>query len=208
MNEQVVQVANRIRELREVLEMTEEELAGQLGVCVEDYQRYERATNDIPVGVLYGIAAICQVDPTLLLTGQAPRMRSYAHIKKGGGVEMERYPGYRFRSLATNFIGREMEPMIVTIDPILGEPKEWFCHSGQEFNLVLSGTVKVILGEHEIILEEGDSLYFDPRMTHTQIAIGGQAVFLTVINEQATAYGNVTRLNAVEHREYHFKENQ
>lgn len=206
MNAQVVQIANRIRELREVLEMSVDGLAGQLGVCVEDYRRYEEAETDIPVGILYGIAAICQVDPTLLLTGQPPKMRSYALVKKGSGVEVERYEGYRFRSLATNFINREMEPMVVNIEPIQGEPKEWFCHSGQEFNYVLSGRMMVRLGEHSLTLEEGDSLYFDPRMSHTQIALDGPATFLTVINEQATAYGNATRLAATENREYHFKE--
>lgn len=205
MNSQVVQIANRIRELREVLEIGEDELASQLGICVEDYRRYEAAETDIPVGILYGIAAICQVDPTLLLTGMPPKMRSYSLVKKGDGVEVERYKGYSFRSLATNFINREMEPMIVNIEPVEGPPKEWFCHSGQEFNLVLSGRVMVKLGDHELILEEGDSLYFDPRMSHTQIALGGPATFLTVINEQATAYGNSTRLNATENREYKFK---
>ncbi|MEG1390366.1 MAG: XRE family transcriptional regulator [Angelakisella sp.] len=204
MNTQVIQIANRIRELREVLEMSEEELSGQIGVCVEDYRRYEAAQTDIPVGVLYGIAAACQVDPTLLLTGLPPKMRSYTLVKQGDGVEVERYEGYRFRSLATNFINREMEPMIVNIDPTNGEPKEWFCHSGQEFNLVLSGRMKVILGEHELVLEEGDSLYFDPRVSHTQIAIDAPATFLTVINEQATAYGNATRLGATEYKEYKF----
>lgn len=207
MNAQVEQIANRIRELREVLEMSEEEIAAQLGVCVEDYHRYENAESDIPVGVLYGIAAVTQVDPTLLLTGLPPKMRSYALVKKGSGVEVERYKGYRFCSLATNFIDREMEPMIVHLEPSGAEPHEWFCHSGQEFNYVISGRVMVRLGEHELILEEGDSLYFDPRMSHTQIALDGPATFLTVINEQATAYGNATRLTATEKREYTFKEN-
>ena len=205
MNAQVEQIANRIRELREVLEMSEEELAEQVGVCIEDYRRYESAKTDIPVGVLYGIAAVFQVDPTLLLTGLPPKMRTYSLVKKDGGVEVERYPGYRFRSLATNFIDREMEPMIVTIDPTDGEPKEWFCHSGQEFNLVLSGRMLVRLGEHQLVLEEGDSLYFDPRVSHTQIALEGPATFLTVINEQATAYGNATRLEHKESRDYTFK---
>ncbi|MEG1686397.1 MAG: XRE family transcriptional regulator [Angelakisella sp.] len=200
MNEQVVQIANRIRELRDVLEMRADELAEQLGICVEDYERYESAQTDIPIGILYGIAAICHVDPTLLLTGLPPKMHSYSLAKKGTGVSIERFPGYRFCSLATNFINREMEPMIVTIEPTGGEPKEWFCHSGQEFNLVLSGRMMVRLGEHELVLEEGDSLYFDPRMSHTQIALDAPATFLTVINEQATAYGNVTRLSASENR--------
>lgn len=210
MNSQVTQIAARIRELREALDMTAEDLAEQIGVCMEDYNRYENAQKDIPVGVLYGIAAACKIDPTLLLTGLAPKMKSYALIRKDDGVEIERHEGYRFRSLATNFLHREMEPMIVTLDPTEdGKPREWFCHSGQEFNFVLEGSVKVLLGdEHELILEKGDGLYFDPRMNHTQVAVGGPATFLTVINEQATAFGNATRLNPQRNIEFNFAENE
>ena len=95
--------------------------------------------------------------------------------------------------------------MIVNIDPIEEAP-EYFCPSGQEFNYVLAGPIKVLLGEHEIILEEGDSLYFDPRMSHVQLAIGGPATFLVVINEQATAYGNPTILDPKQDREHTFRD--
>lgn len=201
MNSQVEQIAKRIKELREVLEMTAEEVAAQLGVVAEDYLRYESGRDDIPVGVLYGAAALFRVDPTLLLTGDAPRMRSYTLVKRGEGLEVERYPGYRFASLATNYIGREMEPMVVHIDPIQEEP-EYFCHSGQEFNFLLKGRMKVLLGDHELLMEKGDSLYFDPRIRHAQVAVDGPAVFLTVINEQATSYGNPTRLDSSWDREH------
>mgnify|MGYP002508292526 CR=1 FL=1 len=56
----VVQIAKRIKELREVLEMSVEDVSMQLGVCIEDYQRYEEGKDDIPVGVLYGAAALFQ----------------------------------------------------------------------------------------------------------------------------------------------------
>lgn len=200
MNEQVEQIAKRIKELREVLELSTQEVAVQLGIDVEEYLRYESGGDDIPVGVLYGAAALFQVDPTLLLTGQAPKMRSFSLVRQGDGLEVERYPGYRFSSLATNYIGREMEPMVVKIDPIDGEP-EYFMHSGQEFNFVLDGKMKVLIGDHELLMEKGDSLYFDPRISHAQVAVDGPAVFLTVINEQATAYGAQT-LDARRDREH------
>ena len=56
-----------------------------------------------------------------------------------------------------------------------------------------------------IVMEEGDSLYFDPRISHCQVALDGPATFLTVINEQATAYGNATILNPKRDREHEFK---
>ena len=90
MNSQVQQIAKRIKELREVLEMSAEDVAMQLGVCIEDYLRYEAGKDDIPVGVLYGAAALFEVDPTLLLTGLPPKMRSYTLVKSGTGFESNR----------------------------------------------------------------------------------------------------------------------
>jgi len=56
-------------------------------------------------------------------------------------------------------------------------------HKGQEFNYCLKGAVKVTVGGKELLLREGDSLYFDPRLPHMQTAATETAVFLTVINE-------------------------
>ena len=59
-------------------------------------------------------------------------------VRAGGGIDVERYAGYRFSSLAYNFIEREMEPMIVTLAP--SEKPALVSHEGQEFNYVLQGT--------------------------------------------------------------------
>ena len=55
-------------------------------------------------------------------------------------------------------------------------------HPGQEFNYVIEGTLKVIINEKEIILKEGDSLYFDATYKHAMRAVGGKrARFLAII---------------------------
>ena len=93
MNNQVIQIAARIRELREILDVPQEALAQKIGVDIEEYKRYESAQDDIPIGVLYGVAAELRVDPTELLTGEAPRMDEYTIVRGGNGVSVERYPG-------------------------------------------------------------------------------------------------------------------
>ncbi len=181
MNSQVVQIAARIRELREILEIPQEEVASKVGVSLEEYQNYESARDDIPIGVLYGVAAELKVDPTELLTGEAPRMDEYTIVRGGNGMRVERYPGYSFASLAYNYKHRDMEPMIVTISP--SEEAELVTHDGQEFNYVLEGSIKIVIGEREFVLEKGDSIYFNPAIPHGQRAIDGEAKFLTIINE-------------------------
>ena len=180
---QVIEIASRIRELREILGVSAREVAADIGVTPEVYDAYENGHDDIPVGKLYLIANVLNVDPTVLLMGDQPRMADYTIIRQGNGISVERYKGYKFTSLAYNYINREMEPMIVALDPSEYGP-ELVAHEGQEFNYVLEGIVAVILNDREYILKAGDSIYFNPAISHGQRAVGGApARFLTVINE-------------------------
>lgn len=177
------QIADRIRELREILELSQEDVAGKLNIPVETYKDYESNAQVIPISTLNALAEIMKVDFTVFLTGEAPRMAKYTLVRGGNGVKVERYPGYNFQSLAYNFKQRTMEPMLVYLEPHDedGEPA-LVSHGGQEFNLVMEGTVKVVLGTREFILNPGDSLYFDPSIPHGQRAVGGPVKFVTIIN--------------------------
>ncbi|MFA6931343.1 MAG: XRE family transcriptional regulator [Lentisphaeria bacterium] len=174
------QITARIREIRQILGMSLAEVAGKLAVSEELYQQYESNQVSIPISTLYQLADIFSTDFTILLTGDAPRMGDYSLVRVGQGVNVDRCPGYKFSALAFNYIGRTMEPMLVELSDD-GKEVPLITHSGQEFNLVLSGSVKVLLGKHEFILNEGDACYFNPRIPHGQRAVGGKARFLTVI---------------------------
>lgn len=182
MNSQAMQVAARIKELREIIELSAEEVAKQVGISAEEYEQYENAQLDIPISMLYNVAGVLGVDPTVLLSGEAPRMNSYTIVRQGKGMSVERYAEYSFTSLAFNFIGREMEPMIVDLKPKDSAP-ELVTHGGQEFNYVLEGKVGVLFGSHTFVLEKGDSIYFDPSVPHGQMAVDGPAKFITIIND-------------------------
>ena len=179
---QVEQIAARVRELRDILDIDAAHVAEKIGVSKETYDAYESAKTDIPVGKLYLMASEMGVDPTVLLAGQTPRMEEYTVIRGGKGVTVERYAGYRFTSLAFNFKNRDMEPMIVSLLPS-DEMPELVTHAGQEFNYVLEGKVAVTIGKKTHILEAGDSVYFNPALPHGQHAVDAPAKFLTVINE-------------------------
>jgi transcriptional regulator with XRE-family HTH domain len=179
----VEMIAARVRELRDILDVQIEDIAREIDVTTEQYIAYESGNDDIPIGKLYLIANALGVDPTLLLIGDNPRMVDYTLIRKGKGVSVERYEGYRFTSLAYNYIDRQMEPMIVDIDPN-DKPAKLVTHEGQEFNMVLEGTVAITLQDKEYVLYPGDSIYFNPQIPHGQRAVGdAPARFLTVINE-------------------------
>jgi quercetin dioxygenase-like cupin family protein len=103
--------------------------------------------------------------------------------RRGKGVRIERYPGYEFSSLAYNFRGRTIEPLLVYLDPSK-EPAAPVTHSGQEFNYVTEGKIKITVGKRDYILETGDCIYFDAGLPHGQSAVEGPAQFITIIQER------------------------
>ena len=182
MKEKLQQIPKRIRELREILELTPEAVAAYLNISIEEYWGYEENEQDIPISVLYEIAALFGVDMTVLLTGDTPRMNTHTVVRRGEGVNVERFAGYKYSALSYNFIGRIMEPLLVELWPSDAEPA-LVMHPGQEYNYVLSGKIKIRIGNLEYILNQGDSIYFDPLLPHGQQAVDGEASFLTVICE-------------------------
>ena len=179
---QISAIAGRIAEMRDLCGMSAEDVAAKLGIPVERYLKYESGEEDISIGVVYTLANIFEMDSTLLLTGDTARMANYTVLRAGQGQEIERHPGYTFTSLAVNFIGREMDPMIVNIKKGSERP-EMLTHPGQEFNYVLKGKISVTIENHVFELEEGDSIYFNPSLPHGQYALTEEATFLTVIND-------------------------
>jgi transcriptional regulator with XRE-family HTH domain len=177
-----IAIASRIRELRESADVTAAEAASRLGIGLAEYQDYESGLLDVPISVLYSIAGKFGVDMTDLMTGQSPNLQRYSVVRDGKGPEIERFPGYRFQSLAFDFQNRLFEPLLVTLDPAKNQSIGLVKHGGQEFNYVLSGRVRVVLGGKAVDLGTGDSVYFDPTIPHGQLALDdAPASFLTVI---------------------------
>jgi transcriptional regulator with XRE-family HTH domain len=184
MGEDLKQIAARIRELRNIFGCSEEDVARELGISAELYRSYESEGSDIPISVLYQLAGKYGVDLTEILTGITPRLNTFCVVPDGHGIHVDRYPGYNIQSLSHRFTNRIMEPMLVTLDPTDREPI-LVTHPGQEFNYVLEGSIYFLFDEKKLLLNEGDSVYFDPTHPHGQMAAGGKrAKFLTVITEK------------------------
>jgi len=183
MSEETRLIAARIRELREVFGCSVEEMARETGVAVRVYEGYESDGADIPISVLYHISHKFNVDLTEILTGRAARISTYCIVRAGKGERIDRYPGYTFQALAPTFTQKVMEPLMVTVEPEESDPA-LVTHPGQEFNIVLDGSVEVLYEGKRLLLGTGDSIYFDPARPHGQRCAGKTpARFLTVITE-------------------------
>ena len=181
--DEIREIAARIKELRESCDCTREELAKELNLELAVYIGYEEDGRDIPISVIYQISKKFKVDFSEIVTGTSAKLRSYQVVSAGEGQQADRYPGYSFQDLAYRFSKKIMQPFIVTLDPS-NKPAALVTHEGEEFNLVLEGAIVVTFGDKELVLNQGDSIYFNPNYPHGQKCSGNvTAKFLTMIAE-------------------------
>lgn len=177
------ELSARLRELREVSDYTVEQLAEELSIDPAVYRTYEENGKDIPISVIYAVANKFGVDFAEIVTGVPARLNSYHIVHRGSGMVVNRNPEYYFEDLAFRYNGKIMQPLLVTLEPT-DKPAGLITHSGQEFNMVLEGTVIVHYDGEEFTLTAGDSIYFNPTKPHGQKCSGDtKARFLTVIAE-------------------------
>ena len=183
MNEQIQQIAERLKGLRDALEISVDEMAGVCNLTPAQYLAIESGTVDISVSLLHIISQAYGIELTTLMFGDEPKMNSYFITRKGKGVAVERTKCYKYQSLAAGFAGRKADPFKVTVHPVPDEKPVYLnTHEGQEFNLVLEGRMLLQINQKEIILEEGDSIYFNAELPHGMKALDKKEVrFLAVI---------------------------
>ena len=183
MEEQIKQIGERLRGLRDVLDITTNEMAAICGISVAHYEQMESGESELSVANLQKIAKHYGVSLDVLMFGEEPKMSSYFLTRKGHGMSVERRSAYNYESLASGFRGRKADPFIVTVEPKPADtPKEMNSHSGQEFNMVLEGTMELTIGSKVLTLNEGDSIYFDATQPHGMRTLNDHPVrFLAII---------------------------
>ena len=200
-------IANRLRGLREVLELSAQEVAESCHLRVEEYMALESGESDISVNVLQTIARRYGISLDVLMFGEEPKMNAYFITRAGAGVSVERRKAYKYEALASGFRDagagvsverrkaykyealasgfrdRKADPFIVTVEPAPTDaPMHLNSHEGQEMNYVLEGRLLLSLNGKELVLNVGDSLYFDSSLPHGMKALDGRPVrFLAII---------------------------
>ncbi|MBQ8196643.1 MAG: AMP-binding protein [Clostridia bacterium] len=181
----ILEMAGRIKTLREIEGLTPEEMAVKVGVSAEDYASYESGKRDLNFAFLYRCAAALNVDVTDIIEGTSPKLAGYTLTRRGEGQEIQKAHGMTYFNLASAFKKRIAEPLYVVADYEEGaEDKEIevTTHEGQECDIVVSGALKVQVGEHVEILHEGDSIYYDSSKPHGMIAVeGSDCIFYAIV---------------------------
>jgi transcriptional regulator with XRE-family HTH domain len=182
MKEQIRLIAERIKELRKISNISAEHLAQELEISSELLLQYESGTVDIPVGILFKVAHKLGIELSAILSGENPKLHIYCVVRKDKGLSVDRRKQYKYENLASNFINKKAGPFIVWIAPdIETASMEFNSHPGQEFNYVIKGTMKIIIDNHEVILNEGDSIYYDSGCKHAMKAMNNSTVKMLAI---------------------------
>ena len=183
MENQLVQMGSRLRELRTVLEVPVEEMARVTKTTTDEYLSHEAGAIDSSFTFIYRCAERLGVDMSQLVTGESPKLSFYTLTRHECGMPIRRREGFEYLHQAGLLKNRQAEPFLVKA-PVQNEsdPIHLSTHSGQEFDYILKGKLKVQLDDKVEILNPGDSIMYDSSHPHGMIAIGEEPCeFLAVV---------------------------
>ncbi|MBR2406955.1 MAG: AMP-binding protein [Clostridia bacterium] len=200
--EKLYEVALRIKEMREIAGYTIEQMAEKVELSTEEYLKLESGEQDFPFSFIHKCAQEFGIGMSDLLEGTtSARLSSYTVTRKGHGQQTAKENGISIANLAPKFRDKIAEPYWVRYeyDPAQqNKPIQLATHSGQEFDLVISGKLMVQVGEHTEVLGEGDSIYYDSSAPHGMRAVEGQdCVFCAVVLPGEDTKEEVVRRNLV-----------
>ena len=201
---QLLEMAFRIREMRGICGFSEDEMARKTDTTLAEYRTYEAGRADLPFTFIHKCSLAFGIGITDLLEGRSANLSSYTITRRGEGQQTAKEPGIEISNLAPLFRNKLAEPYYCTYEYDAAQqrmPIHLTTHAGQEFDIILSGQLKVQVGEHTEILREGDSILYNSSTPHGMIAVGGgKCVFCAVVISGEKADEMAVRRSIVEAR--------
>ena len=202
LNERIIEIAGRIKALREIMGISVSEMAALSEVTEAEYIACEAGVENLTFAFIYKCAIALGIDVTELMTGNSPKLRSYTVTRNGGGRIVDHAHGMTYFSLASGFRNRISDPLYVECKydaEAESAPIELTTHKGQECDIVIKGTLKVQIGDHIELLREGDSVYYNSETPHGMVAAGGKdCLFYAIVltPNGGTAAEDIIGINA------------
>ena len=182
---QLQMIAERIREMRHILGYSTAQMAEMTDVSEEIYRLYESGSVDLPFTFMHKFAKVCGIELTDILEGHSAKLTGYTVTRKGEGLTTASEDGIIIQDMAPMFRKKLATPYWVTYqysEELQNQPIHTVTHDGQEFDMVVKGSMRIRIGDREEILREGDSVFFKSSTPHGMIAIDGkECVFLAMV---------------------------
>lgn len=167
-------IGKNIREIREEKGLSLTQTAERAGLAKSALSKIETGRSSPPIATLLRIAKVLNV-PIVRFFAPNSANPPYVLTRAGEGKNLSMQGskfGYSYEALSLGKKDKKAEPFLLTIRS--DDPKGFFYHDGQEFIYMLSGEMSFKIGNDELILRTGDSLYFDSRYTHSTKVVGNE----------------------------------
>jgi len=181
-------VGAKVRQLREMKEMSVEQLAEQSQCHVDQIRQIEAGALVPSLSPLMEISRAlgerlgtlmddAPVDGPAVFDGvQSPQV-----IRFSGKDPQATSSNLDFTSMAVNKKDRHMEPFMIDVKPRSGEAPPLCGHEGEEFIYVLSGAIQINYGKTSYELEAGQSIYYDSIVPHDVHARGAETAKILAV---------------------------
>lgn len=164
-------VGEKLRGLRLKKKMGLVELGRHSGLSPALLSKIERGRLIPTLPTLVRIALVFSVGLEYFFSDQA-RRATPAITRRKDRLRFPDRPGerdtnFRFESLDFHAVDRKLNAYYVEFEVMPAERARRHQHGGAEFIYVVQGRLVVRVGETDFALESGDSMYFDPNVSHS-----------------------------------------
>jgi transcriptional regulator with XRE-family HTH domain len=180
------EIGRKIKRLRLDRGLNLQGVADVTGFTKGYLSKVENSKKAPPVSTLLVLAKALGVHISVIFSEQENKT-TITLVKKSERTTMARNGsafGYSYEPLAHTFPQRRMDPYILTL-PARSRSRGVFQHKGEEILMVLEGTMRFIHGDTELLVEEGDCIYFDSGIPHLGLAEGSKRAkcFMVIFSE-------------------------
>lgn len=158
----LLKIGKRIKELRTLYNLTQEELANRLELTKGYISQLENDLTEPSVSTLEDI--VLALGTTLSEFFKEEDSKVPIVFRKDDYF-IKDYQGYSITWLVTNSQKNEMEPILITILPNQKTDND-YPHEGQEFGYVLEGEIELHLDKDVYRIKKGETFYFDSNKNH------------------------------------------
>ena len=171
-DDRLSRIGKKIKEIRKNRQMSLQEVASKSSVTAGLLSKIENFRTIPSLPVLLSIAKALDVDLSELVSSvmnndEAP----YILVRKGEGEveEREDSKGLKYQSILSysisNLTELNIKVNLVSLD--IGADRQPIATDALELIHVISGSVKYGLPDHEVELQQGDTLFFNGRLPHS-----------------------------------------
>ena len=175
---QALAIGRKIRAIRRSRGLTLEDVSKRTGLSKALISRVENEQVSPPIATLLRIASALRVEISHFFSDEAfpHKVTVVRHHEISSSRESMiiegKDAGYSYELLAFKKDDKHMEPFIVKFDIRERSDVPLQQHKGEEFLHLLEGKLEFFTNEETIVLEKGDSIYFDSGVPHGYRGLG------------------------------------